>query len=92
MEGDYQYLVIHREIEVLKDCNNQLQPAKGVVALTLAKRITHKIKNDISLCRCSGCGSSISLVEGGKCKYCGNEMDYATYDWIVVDYKHVDAL
>lgn len=31
-------------------------------------------------------------LEGGKCKYCGNEMDYATYDWIVVDYKHVNVL
>lgn len=29
-----------REIEVLQDCNNQLKTAKGVVALTLAKRVS----------------------------------------------------
>ena len=33
-----------------------------------------------------------SLVEGGKCRYCDNEIDYASYDWIVVDYKHTNEL
>ncbi len=92
IEGDYQYLDIHREIEVLQDCDTHLQPARGVVGVTLAKRISYKLKNDVTLYRCNGCGASISLVEGGKCTYCGNEMDYATYDWIVVGYRHVDAL
>ena len=92
VEGDFQYLDIHREIEVLQDCDTHLQPAKGVVGVTLAKRISYKLKNDVTLYRCDGCGASISLVEGGKCTYCGNEMDYAAYDWIVVGYKHVKAL
>ena len=92
VEGDFQYLDIHREIEVLQDCDSHLQPARGAVGVTLAKRISHKLKNDVTLYRCNGCGSSISLVEGGKCTYCGNEMDYAAYDWIVVGYRHVKAL
>lgn len=92
IEGDYQYLDIHREIEVLQDCDSHLQPARGVVGVTLAKRISYKLKNDVTLYRCDGCGASISLVEGGKCTYCGNEMDYAAYDWVVVGYKHVKGL
>ncbi len=92
VEGDYQYLDIHREIEVLQDMGDRLQPAGGVVGMTLAKKVSHKLKNDISMYRCGGCGATISLVEGGKCKYCGNEMNYATYDWVVVGYRHVDAL
>jgi len=92
VEGDFQYLDIHREIEVLQDCDSHLQPARGVVGVTLAKRISHKLKNDVTLYRCNGCGSSISLVEGGKCTYCGNEMDYAAYDWVIVGYRHVKAL
>ncbi len=92
IEGEYQYLDIHRELEVLQDCNTHLQQGKGVVSMTLAKRISYKPKNDVSLYRCGGCGSSISLVEGGKCTYCGNEMDYAAYDWVVVDYKHISSI
>ncbi len=92
VEGDYQYIKLHRELEVLKDCGNHLLPGKGVVAVTLAKKLSGRLKNDILLSRCEACGASISLVEGGKCKFCGKEMDYAAYDWVVVDYKHVNAL
>ncbi len=92
IEGDYQYLDIHREIEVLQDMGDRLQPAGGVVGMTLAKKVSHKLKNDVSMYRCDGCGATISLVEGGKCKYCGNEMDYAAYDWVVVGYRHVEVL
>lgn len=92
IEGDYQYIELHREIEVMKDCGNRLVQGKGVVAVTLAKKIVSRLKNDVSLYRCGSCGATISLVEGGKCKHCGNEMDYAAYDWVVVGYKHVNAL
>lgn len=92
IKGDYQYLDIHRQIEVLQDVGDHLQPAGGFVGVTLAKRVSHKLKNDVTLYRCGGCGATISLVEGGKCKYCGNEMDYAAYDWVVVGYRHVKGL
>ena len=92
IEGDYQYVDLHREMEVIKDCDTHLEAANGVVGVTLAKKVSHKLKNDISMYRCGGCGATISLVEGGKCKYCGNEMEYAAYDWVVVGYRHVDAL
>ncbi len=92
VEGDYQYIDLHREIEVLKDCGNRVVLGKGVVAVTLAKKIVSRLKNDVTLFRCGGCGATVSLVEGGKCKHCGNEMDYAAYDWVVVGYKHVGQL
>lgn len=92
IDGEYQYLDIHREIEVLQDCGNYLKPAMGIIAVTLAKKVQYKFKNDVTICHCNHCNSSISLVEGGKCKYCGTEMDYAAYDWIVVNYQHVKEL
>ena len=92
MDGEYQYVDVHREIQVLQDCGDHFQVAKGIVAMTLAKKRVCKIKNDVMMYRCGGCGASISLVEGGKCRYCGNEMDYAAYDWIIADYKHVKEL
>lgn len=92
IDGEYQYLDIHREIEVLQDCGNYLKPAMGIITVTLAKKVQYKLKNNVTICHCNHCNSSISLVEGGKCKYCGTEMDYAAYDWIVVNYQHVKEL
>jgi len=40
-----------------------------------------------SLMKCSGCGRSISLMEGKKCEYCGHELDMKKYDWTITDYK-----
>ena len=92
IKGDYQYLHIRRQIEVLQDKGTHLQPGSGVVAMTLAKKRRYRLKNDISIYRCNDCGATISLVEGGKCAYCGHEIDYGTYDWMIVDYKHINAL
>ena len=92
IQGDYQYVELHREMKVMQDCGNCLKAMSGVVRVVLAKKLVHKLKNDVSLFRCRGCGASVSLVEGGKCKYCGNEIDYDDYDWVVVGYEHVKEL
>jgi rRNA maturation endonuclease Nob1 len=40
-----------------------------------------------SLLRCKGCGASLSLLEGKKCKYCGQEMDLEQHDWVIREFK-----
>ncbi|MBQ4536923.1 MAG: hypothetical protein II994_04830 [Lachnospiraceae bacterium] len=92
IQGDYQYVELHREITVMQDCGNHLKGMKGVVKVVLAKKLAYRLKNDVTMFRCKGCGATISLVEGGKCKYCDNELDYAAYDWVVVGYEHVKEL
>lgn len=91
-DGNYQYIELHRQIDIKKDGGRHLVDGRGYVAVTLAKKLSAKLKNKVTMYRCNGCGATISLVEGGKCKYCGNEMDYAAYDWVIVDYKHVSGL
>lgn len=91
-DESYQYIELHRQIDIKKDGGRHLVNGRGFVAVTLAKKLVNKRKNDVTMYRCNGCGATISLVEGGKCKYCDNEMDYAAYDWIVVGYRHVDEL
>ena len=92
VDEHYQYVELHRQIDVKKDNGRRLLNGTGFVAVTLAKKRSAMLKNEVSLYRCKCCGSSISLVEGGKCGYCGNEMDYAAYDWIIVGYRHVNVL
>lgn len=40
-----------------------------------------------SLLKCSKCGSSLSLMEGKTCSYCGNELEMRKYDWVITNYK-----
>ncbi len=40
-----------------------------------------------SILRCRGCGASISLLNGGKCAYCGKELDLKEFDWVITDYR-----
>jgi hypothetical protein len=35
------------------------------------------------LLRCTGCGSSLSLLDGGTCHYCGRKLDLWRLDWMV---------
>lgn len=37
--------------------------------------------------KCPGCGSSINLLEGGRCNYCGNIYDYSAFGWVIETYK-----
>lgn len=38
---------------------------------------------------CENCGSSVSLLEGGVCEYCGTKLDYAKYSYIISEYNVV---
>ncbi len=42
-----------------------------------------------SLLICKGCGASLSLLEGKKCSYCGNEIDLEKHDWVIREYKEI---
>lgn len=36
---------------------------------------------------CGGCGSSVNLLNGGVCDYCGQQLNLEEYDWLLVGYK-----
>lgn len=40
-----------------------------------------------SVMTCKGCGTSLSLLEGKKCAYCGRDMDLEKHDWVIRDYQ-----
>lgn len=37
--------------------------------------------------QCPGCASSINVLEGGICPYCGNSFDYSEVGWVIESYK-----
>lgn len=38
--------------------------------------------------KCPGCGSSINILEGGRCNYCGNTYDYSAFGWVIESYEN----
>ncbi len=86
----HQYINLMRSVRVLKDMGDHLLEGKGVLKMKLAKKKDCKLKNDFTLYVCKQCGASISLVEGGECRYCGNKMDYEAYDWVITEFSIAD--
>ena len=39
--------------------------------------------------RCSGCGGSVDLFEGGFCMSCGTPIDYGKYNWLIAGYERL---
>lgn len=37
--------------------------------------------------KCCNCGSTINLLEGSTCAYCGSKFDYSDYGWIITGYE-----
>ncbi len=86
----FQYLKVHRGVRVLIDKGNCIEEEERLLELTLAKQRVYKHKSDISMFTCHHCGATISIAEGGICKYCGTMMDYDAYDWVIIDYQIVE--
>ena len=45
--------------------------------------------NSIASYKCSNCGGSIDLLEGGFCSSCGKAVDYGKYNWLIDSYEIV---
>lgn len=37
--------------------------------------------------KCDNCNSSIDILEGGTCQYCGAVFDYSNYGWMIKNYE-----
>lgn len=37
--------------------------------------------------KCPSCGSSVNVLEGGKCSYCGKTFDYSEFGWVIEGYE-----
>lgn len=63
--------------------------SKEKVTMSFVKHIDNKTRNifEPSIIQCKCCGGSYNLYEGKACSYCGNEIDYPMYDWLLIDLK-----
>lgn len=70
---------------------DRIRTAYEDVALSLECRedVAMEKVSAIRMYKCDCCGSSINILEGSTCEYCGTRFDYANYGWTIGKYEKI---
>lgn len=88
-DSNFQHLQVKAGILLTRYENGGVRQEKAFLNLGLIKSIralTQSI-NDVNVYRCDSCGASLTLLNGGKCEYCGQGLDLKEYDWVIEGYR-----
>lgn len=87
--GGMQYAHVQSEMVLRSFIDGRIKERNENVKMMLSKSAACKSQTVCgpSILTCSSCGSSLSLIEGKKCAYCGGELDLKKYDWVITEYK-----
>lgn len=88
-DSNFQHLQVKAGILLTRYENGGVRQEKAFLNLGLVKSIralTQSI-NDVNVYRCDSCGASLTLLNGGKCEYCGQGLDLKEYDWVIEGYR-----
>jgi hypothetical protein len=69
--------------------NGKIEEKKEKVRMYLQKNEDCKTQAVCgpSILKCKSCGSNLSLIDGKKCEYCGQELDMKEHDWVITQYS-----
>lgn len=89
-DGSFQHLQVKVGMLLTKYENGSVRQEKSYLHLNLIKsiRALSQSINDVNVYRCDSCGASLSLLNGGKCEYCGQGLDLKEYDWVIEGYQY----
>ncbi len=85
---DVQLATVSAEILVREFKDAKIKTHKEKVNMQLEKNadcLTQAVCGP-SILRCQGCGSSLSLMDGKTCPYCGRELNLKEHDWVITAY------
>lgn len=88
-DNNFQHLQVKAGLLLTKYENGGVRQEKAYLNLGLVKSIralTQSI-NDVNVYRCDSCSASLTLLNGGKCEYCGQGLDLKEYDWVIEGYR-----
>lgn len=57
-----------------------------MLVLSGKKDVVNKKEVALREYKCEGCNTSINILEGNTCRYCGAPVDYARYGWVINEY------
>jgi hypothetical protein len=82
-DANYQYLSVAFALDVYRLEGRSVKLGKEGVELTAVRSIHCRTQHpsEARLTRCGGCGSSINLLDGGKCRFCRSDLRLWEHDW-----------
>lgn len=83
-----QSATVRADLRLLELNGNTIRERNEKLHITLIKDVSCKTQAVCgpSVLKCKNCGSSLSLMEGKTCKYCGTNLDLKSYDWVIAKY------
>lgn len=89
IENDIQKAQVKVGLKLLSLKGEKIKASYEKIGLQLIKSASCKTQavSGPEVIRCEGCGSSISLVEGKGCRFCGRPIPLYRYDWIINGYQ-----
>jgi len=69
--------------------NGKIEEKKEKVRMYLQKNEDCKTQAVCgpSILKCKSCGGNLSLIDGKKCEFCGQELDMKEHDWVITQYS-----
>lgn len=85
---DMCHIRVKSKLKLTKVVNDKIKTeTENVIMIVSYNSTTLTTKHkDIEMYTCNGCGSTISLLNGGVCEKCGNKLDYSKYSFIIQTY------
>lgn len=87
-DESWQHLKVQTTLTLKRDIDQQIRAERRKLNLHLIrdKNLFTSASNSAIVYTCKGCGASISLLNGGKCQYCGKQLQLQHYDWVILEY------
>lgn len=88
VDEQLQRLTVNARLDLVWLRGNRLAKRRERATITLVKDkdVLTQAACEARLLRCVGCGSSLSLLDGGACHYCGRKLDLWRLDWMVTGF------
>lgn len=89
IEDNMQIADIQASLVLFELVDEQVQLRNEVANIQLQKSAdcVSQIPGGPTITQCKGCGTSLLLMEGKTCRYCGNELNMADHDWVITEYS-----
>lgn len=73
---------------------NKVKTENEIISVTLSLKqgCTEQKISAINRYSCLGCGSNVSLLNGGICEYCDTKLDYENYSFMIESYDRMGTV
>ena len=91
IEGNIQKARVYVKLLLLRWNGKEFRQEEEKLKIDLMHVAGYKSKNPYNIYSptCPQCGSSVDLLKGNQCEYCGTELEFLNLDWCITSYSKV---